>query len=148
MHSEMNPEQVNLLSSSVAVEALAPALGSVVKRAAMFVRAAGVAQALPRPAGTPELAAHCFAAAVPALADCLLETAGAELSSSVQDLQQQPTEVHAGSSSGSSTGSIQQSMQSIALLTVLLARSLVVLSNAQEAAAAAADTTPAQLFAR
>jgi hypothetical protein len=165
LHAETNPGRTTLLSSTTAVEALASALGSVVKRAALFVRAAGEAQALPRPAaGTPELAAHCFAAAVPAVTDCLLEPAAAVLCSLLQDLQRTSAQVSSaggnaaaagssssnsgGSSSSSTQGFEQQPMQSIALLTVLLARSLVVLSDAQEAAAAAAGTTPAQLFAR
>jgi hypothetical protein len=49
---------------------------------------------------------------------------------------------------GGSCATLQQCKTSIMLLTVLVGRSLVVLADAMEAAAAAAGTTPAQLFAR
>jgi hypothetical protein len=125
--------------------AAASALASVVKKAAACVTASGNAQrAAPMPAKPQDLlqadevaetAAQCFAAAVPRLIErcftvvCRVALGAAASSSS--DVQQQ-----------------QQQQASIALLAVLLARTLVVLTDAMDAAAEAAGMTPAQLYAR
>jgi hypothetical protein len=124
--------------------AVASALLSLMKRAAGCIQAAGQAQgqAGQPAAGKVEAAARCFPAAVPTimqscmakLADSLAATAAACASS--------------GGDGGGSTAKQHQVRAGAALLAVLLARSLVMLADAQEAAAVAAGSSTAQLFAR
>jgi hypothetical protein len=106
-------------------------------------------------------AALCFAAAAPALAAFAFNIASRIQQAAGTwhtDSQQQANNPEHGSSSsttnsdsssiaGSSSFSCQ-SKASAVLLAVLLARSLVVLADAMEAAAAAAGCTPAELYAR
>jgi hypothetical protein len=156
---------VGLLRDPAAVEALASALVSVVKKAAKCIRAAGNAQAQPQPSySIQELAAYCFTAAVPSISIILLESTGVILNklaaavkqvseTAVDDGSATSSSATSSSSGGSSGGSSssstqslqqQQQMHSIVLLAVLLARSLVVLTDAMEAAAAAAGSTAAR----
>jgi hypothetical protein len=152
-----NPAQdgAAMLANPAAVEAFASALASLVKKAAVSIRSAGSMQSLPRPrAGTDELSNYCFAAAAPTFTCALLHNA-ADFLSSVAEANILCAAGSAPSSSSSSSGGSsgsssrqQQHLPSLALLTVLLARSLAVLADALEAAAAVAETSPAQLFAR
>jgi hypothetical protein len=115
---------------------------SVMKKAAACVIASGNAHAGPPLSGAArkaEVAAHCFAAVVQILAgSCLLaatQTLRDAVDSISSDKQQQQQQ--------------QQLLQaSAALLAVLLARSLVVLTDAVHAAVEAAGMPPAQLIAR
>jgi hypothetical protein len=156
-----------ILGNPDAVTAYASAFTSVVKRAAVNIKAAGSVQAeaqqqlmhSSQPATAAAGAAQFFPAVVPDLTMTLLASMACNVSSVVAQLQLRHQANAArfnttsrgsssSSSSGSSNAAAQQSMASAALLAVLLARSLVVLADAMEAAAAAAGMTPAQLFAR
>jgi hypothetical protein len=115
--------------------AVADAFASLLKRAVACIKAAGTSHAHASTytaGGTAGLAAHCFAAAVPLLVACVLSIADTVLQRVRSD----------------SAVAGQQQQASAALLTVLLARSLVALTDATDAAAEAAGMTPAQLYAR
>jgi hypothetical protein len=123
--------------------AVAAAVASLVKRAVAYIKAAGSAHAqasaytATQGGASAGLAAHCFAGAVPviiaslathcvpATVDNVLQTAGR-----------------------GSRAAEEQQRASAALLAVLLARSLVALTDAMDAAAEAAGMPPAQLYAR
>jgi hypothetical protein len=94
-----------------------------------------------------------FPAVVPMLSTTLLESMALGVSLVGERLQQCDAaaalhEDAAATNRSGSWASVQQCRASAALLVVLLARSLVVLADAMEAAAAAAGMTPAQLLAR
>jgi hypothetical protein len=149
-----------LLSNCDTVATVASALASLVKRAAACLKAAGAAQAAagaPPAANTPELASYCFPAIVPILhnltadiVDVKLPDDGPESSASTAAAAAAAGgALHPSSnSSSSSTDELQQCRARLMLLAVLVARSLVVLADAMEAAAAAAGMTAPQLFAR
>jgi hypothetical protein len=187
------------LGNTAAVAALASALGSISKRAAVLIGAAAAAGAADTAAaaaagatdaaaaaaqdeaGSSEallqacrsdgeaasrplvrnteqvvaLTAQCFPAAAPALAAyaCNIATIIKEASTSWQAGPQQQAcsaeHCSAGSSSSSSgTVGSSSSRASGVLLAVLVARSLVVLADAMEAAAAASNCTVDELYAR
>jgi hypothetical protein len=149
-----DPDQDNVLANPAAVEALAQmasALVSVVKKAVVCIKAAGSMQNQPRPsAGSYELGEYCFAAAAPAFTSILLQPAAAFVSRLAKgDIAGDAGNATSSSSAPSTQRQQQQQhMPSLALLAVLLARSLVVLADALEAAAEAAGSTAPQLFAR
>jgi hypothetical protein len=161
------------LPDPAAVTALASALATVMKRAAVFIKAADAAgssntehgaagaavdaqsnaELLTMPAADRVgMAARCFPAAAPVLvgyacsiADCLQQA----VQGWVGHLQQQAAnKAESTATAGCSSSSSSQSRASAALLAVLLARSAVVLADAMEAAAAAAGSTPAELLSR
>ncbi|WIA32007.1 hypothetical protein OEZ86_002860 [Tetradesmus obliquus] len=127
--------------------AAASALVSLMKRAGAAMQAAGSAQGqagIERAADKAAVAARCFPAAVPSIMEgCLGKLADSLAAASAS--------AAAAAAAGRDAGRLlsqQQSRASAALLAVLLARSLVMLADAQEAAAGAAGSTSAQLFAR
>jgi hypothetical protein len=138
------------LTDPMVAEAVAGATASLVRGAAAGVKASGTehaqasAHTAARGAGSEGMVAaahHCFAGAVPDLIASL----------SVQPLKQcaratADAVLQTASRESSVVGEQQQA--SAALLAVLLARSLVVLTDAMDAAAESAGMTPAQLYAR
>jgi hypothetical protein len=160
-----------LLSAPTAAAAAATALASLVRRAAVFTKAAGAAHAAVAhelPAGRLQLAAYCFPAVVTMLFRSLGELgcsmckaahtwgnhhqqtmiAQGSNGGSSSMISSNAAMPHAATTSNSSSSGSSQSWASAALLAVLLARSAVVLADAMDAAAAAAGITPAELFAR
>jgi hypothetical protein len=142
-----------LLGDPAAVSALVSALASLVKRVGVLTKAAGHAHAQPLAAtNSPQLtAAACVPAAVPPLISWALRPIAVGVSKVVAQLQQstqQAVNTSSSSSSGSSSAGGLQLQRQCRASAVLLARPLVVLTDAMEAAAAAAGTTSQQLFAR
>uniref|UniRef100_A0A383WBX8 phytol kinase n=1 Tax=Tetradesmus obliquus TaxID=3088 RepID=A0A383WBX8_TETOB len=108
------------------------------------MQAAGQAQGqagVRRAADKAETAASCFPAAVPSIMQSCLGTLAGSLAAAA-------AATAAAGGDGGSMFSQQQHRASAALLAVLLGRSLVTMADAQEAAAAGAGSTTAQLFAR
>jgi hypothetical protein len=156
------------LTDPAAATELASALVSLLKRAAVFIKAAG---ALPARSTLPQLEAVDMAAPInhaeavaarlferaavffPAAAPALAVLAG-QFAHSVQQLVMSGSSSEGQQADGCSPeqtdgdSSSSQSRASAALLAVLLARSAVLLADAMDAAAAAAGITPAQLSAR
>uniref|UniRef100_A0A383WDM2 MYND-type domain-containing protein n=1 Tax=Tetradesmus obliquus TaxID=3088 RepID=A0A383WDM2_TETOB len=122
-----------LLGRSVAVASLVSALTSLVKRAVQFTQAAASMQqaAAPWPAdaasgeGCERTAAICYPAFVTSLVDCILSAAAS-------GVWKAATAISKASSSSSSSSS--QAAASVALLAVVLARCVVQLADAMEAA--------------
>jgi hypothetical protein len=152
----------HLLGQPYTCAALASAVAGFAKWTGLRIRAAGEAQREPQQQAG-DGAVLCFPAAVPALVGTLLAPTGEALCLAVQQQQhaagfttRAASSISDGSCSSSSGGSVQvassveqeQCRASAVLLAVLLARSLAVLTDAMEAAAVAADSTPAQLFTR
>ncbi|KAF6254255.1 hypothetical protein COO60DRAFT_335067 [Scenedesmus sp. NREL 46B-D3] len=114
------------LSNTAAVAGLASALTSLVKRAVQFTRAAAALQAQSAAAGD---AAAFFPAAIDHITgDCFRMMACAICDASTS------SHVFAAPAAGSASGSNSQAAASAALLAVVLARSLVQLADAMEAA--------------
>jgi hypothetical protein len=82
---------------------------------------------------------HCLGRAAAGLAAAAQQLA---------DRLKSPPAASAPAQGADTESKLQQGRVDAALLAVLLARSLVEWEDAQQAAAAAAGTTPAQLFAR
>jgi hypothetical protein len=109
------------LANTAAVAGLASALTSLVKRMVQFIRAAANMQHQP----TADAAAAYFPAAAPTILDQLF----------VQPYQDYTSQTVAASSSSSCSCSCSRQVHaSAALLAVVLARSLVQLADAMEAA--------------
>jgi hypothetical protein len=169
------PAEVELLLNAPTVmTAYLSVFTSVVKQAAVMTKAAGglQSQAQQPPLTTVtsirQLAAlqvqhaaaavRCFPAVLPVLTQMLAVANMGGATCILPQLRVHHTGIGAHSdtassssgrsSSSSSSASSQQCRASAALLAVLVARSLVVLADALEAAAAAAGMTPAQLYAR
>jgi hypothetical protein len=150
-------EAAALLADAAAVTAYLSAVSTVVKRAAMLTKAAGSTHAEAQQAtssgrgrgmsGQQQAAAQYFPALAPLLFNVLLGSIEAGITHMAMQLFFETTS-SISSSSSSSCGSINQCRASAMLLAVLVARSLVVLADAMEAAAAAAGMAPEQLFAR
>jgi hypothetical protein len=153
-----------VLHSTAAMRAHMSAITSVIKRAAVAMKTAGRLQQQPAMHGDTaaeasaalrlaDSAAQNFPAVVPELSNTLLLSAAKGVYAVADQLQHEFAMLAAGDTDAAasihsvSCAALQQSRASAALL-VLLARSLVVLADAMEAAAAAAGMTPAQLFAR
>jgi hypothetical protein len=154
-----------VLHSTAAVRAHMSAITSVIKRAAVAEKTAGRLQQQPAmhddtaaeasaALRLADSAAQNFPAVVPELSNTLLLSAAKGVKAVADQLQHEFAMLAAGDTDAAasihsvSCAALQQSRASAALLAVLLARSLVVLADALEAAAAAAGMTPAQLFAR
>jgi hypothetical protein len=116
--------------NTAAFTGLASALTSLAKRAVQRIRAAADLQLQPAAAATDDAAAAYFPAAAASIAaDCVAEPAGA-LTGWLISLQ--AAAAGTGNARGSSSSS--QAAASAALLAVVLARSLVQLADAMEAA--------------
>jgi hypothetical protein len=155
----------DLLRDTRVMRAYLSVLATVVKRAAMAVRTAGrlcVTQDRPQqstcsePSSQAQDAAFAAAAAaatqnfpavITAFHDVLLCNTAKGASLAAEQLQCDPRTA-ADTDAMPSNKNGGQCMASAALLVVLLVRSLVVLAEAMDAAAAAAGMTPAQLLAR
>jgi hypothetical protein len=124
------------MGNTVAVAGLASAITSLAKRTVQFVRDACSMQQQQQqlPAEPSQLAAECFPAAVLVLVQSTLgEFARGVLRAAIRSTK---PAIHGSSkhSSSSSSSSTNQAAASAALLAVLLARSLVQLTDAMEAA--------------
>jgi hypothetical protein len=160
-----------LMGDAAAVAGLASALASLVKRTALSITDSVIASEQSSLGGTAleqqpvglhgrELPTHvaaavvreAFPAAVPVLAHAVLASIAEGLVCIADAMLRRPcADSDGGVQRISTTGGgtcLQQCKASVMLLTVLVGRSLVVIADAMDAAAAAAGTTPAQLFAR
>jgi hypothetical protein len=137
---------------AAAIKALASALASLCKRTAAFTTAAGAAhaQGAPMPQRqSVQLAAHCAPAVAPFMTNtCFGDIAAKLLEACTVRWQHSSSSISSNSRGSSSAAEQQQVKASVALMAVLLARALVQLDDAHHAAAVAAGTTPAQLYAR
>jgi hypothetical protein len=135
-------EWLALLGNPAAVKAQLSAVTTVVKQAAVMTKAAGSAHGEARQpaAGAADaktaVAAGCFPAVVPALVRVLLASMAGGLSCLLPDLgvHEVVVRTHADTASSSSSSSssreaVQQCRANAALLTVLVARSPVVLAD-------------------
>jgi hypothetical protein len=135
------------LVNTAAVAGLASALTSWAKRTVQFIQAAvQTAQQQASAASLQAEAASCFPAVVPKLLKVLLQPSAIAMKDCMMRLEMKAAgrsledASHNNNSNNSSMRDIMQGKASISLLVVVLARSLVQLSDAMEAAG------PQQLF--
>jgi hypothetical protein len=153
-HETLSPSDLTWFGTpgqTAVVKALASALASVTKRAAMFARQAGAMHAQQQQqqpaAGSEALSAFCFPAALKAVRHDMLGEAVLGVKLAAREYvgeMYRPLD----SSGAASSSSLLKQRSSVVLLAVLAVRSLLALADAMEAAAAAAGMTAAQLYAR